>query len=367
MKKIFFPVLLLVLLIGLPLAGILVAGKPISQYCEFPPLTRYVSHAQVSWILFTVLAVFGVLIGALLLIQVSVKPGSRQGETKQTHFYHFPWWAISGLLLTIVSWILAWNRFSWFAPFQSHTFIPLWLGYILIVNGLTFFRSGTCLLTDRTIYFYSLFPVSSLFWWFFEYLNRFVQNWYYVGVEDFSVARYVITASISFSTVLPAVVSVNELLKGSPGFKDAFGDFWAIRISRPCLVALPALIVSSAGLYLMGLYPDILFSLLWISPLVIITSMHGLFGIRTVFHQIVTGSWTGICRLAVSGIICGFFWEMWNYFSYAKWIYSIPYVGRFKIFEMPLLGYAGYLPFGLECAVISSIVIGLDEIMGHDS
>jgi hypothetical protein len=43
---------------------------------------------------------------------------------------------------------------------------------------------------------------------------------------------------------------------------------------------------------------------------------------------------------------------MWNFYSLAKWKYSIPFVHRFEIFEMPVLGYFGYLPFGLECAVI---------------
>ena len=30
---------------------------------------------------------------------------------------------------------------------------------------------------------------------------------------------------------------------------------------------------------------------------------------------------------------------------------------RFRIFEMPLLGYAGYLPFGIECAAIAALVL----------
>jgi hypothetical protein len=47
---------------------------------------------------------------------------------------------------------------------------------------------------------------------------------------------------------------------------------------------------------------------------------------------------------------------MWNYFSLAKWEYSIPLVHRFEVFEMPLLGYAGYLPFGLECLVIGHMI-----------
>ncbi|MBW2675319.1 MAG: hypothetical protein JRD89_18220 [Deltaproteobacteria bacterium] len=47
---------------------------------------------------------------------------------------------------------------------------------------------------------------------------------------------------------------------------------------------------------------------------------------------------------------------MWNWKSLAKWGYSIPFVHRYPIFEMPILGYAGYLPFGIECAIVGAIV-----------
>ena len=60
--------------------------------------------------------------------------------------------------------------------------------------------------------------------------------------------------------------------------------------------------------------------------------------------------------LAVGALICGFFWEMWNFWSMAKWVYAVPFVQKFHIFEMPILGYAGYLPFGLECAIIAERV-----------
>jgi hypothetical protein len=52
---------------------------------------------------------------------------------------------------------------------------------------------------------------------------------------------------------------------------------------------------------------------------------------------------------------------MWNFYSLAKWKYSIPLVHRFAIFEMPVLGYAGYLPFGLECAVVAALMEDLLE------
>ncbi len=35
-----------------------------------------------------------------------------------------------------------------------------------------------------------------------------------------------------------------------------------------------------------------------------------------------------------------------------KWVYAVPWVHAFQIWEMPLIGFAGYLPFGVECAAV---------------
>jgi hypothetical protein len=56
------------------------------------------------------------------------------------------------------------------------------------------------------------------------------------------------------------------------------------------------------------------------------------------------------------------FWELWNSGSLAHWEYTIPFTHRFQLFEMPLLGYAGYLPFGLECLVVVQLFIPADWI-----
>lgn len=68
------------------------------------------------------------------------------------------------------------------------------------------------------------------------------------------------------------------------------------------------------------------------------------------------GYWKDIFLLALAALIFGFFWEMWNYYSFAKWEYSIPFVHRYLILEMPVLGYLGYLPFGIQCGLIGLII-----------
>ena len=42
-------------------------------------------------------------------------------------------------------------------------------------------------------------------------------------------------------------------------------------------------------------------------------------------------------------------WEFWNYWSRAKWHYTVPIMEHLKIFEMPVPGYLGFPAFALEC------------------
>jgi hypothetical protein len=54
-------------------------------------------------------------------------------------------------------------------------------------------------------------------------------------------------------------------------------------------------------------------------------------------------------NLAGSGFLCGLLWEFWNYWSRAKWHYTVPIMENLKIFEMPVPGYFGFPAFALEC------------------
>jgi hypothetical protein len=342
------------LLLVLPLLGVWLAGRDVSLYLEFPPVTRYVSHAHFSWAFFIALTV--VIVAIVLPFQIRVFRRCKLAPAAPVPVRKFPWWGILSLFFGLVFWILAWTRFPWFKSFQLYTFTPLWLSFILFVNALTFRRTGRCLLKNRPRFFCLLFPLSALFWWFFEYLNRFVQNWYYVGEEVFTKLEYFLLASLSFSTVLPAVLSIYALVKSMPRVGAGLSDFIPVRIRKPRAFAGTALVVSGAGLALIGLLPDFLFPLLWLSPLIIIVSIQAIRGKHTIFSPLEKGDWSRIYTLALTALVCGFFWEMWNFFSLAKWVYEVPFVSRFKLFEMPILGYFGYLPFGLECAVIGDML-----------
>jgi len=251
---------------------------------------------------------------------------------------------------------MAWNRFPWFAWGQRYTFTPLWLGYILIINALTFKRTGRCLVHNHKRYLLLLFPASSAFWWFFEYLNRFVQNWYYLGVMDYGPLQYMLHATVSFSTVLPAVASTAELLRSFPRMSDSTRCMKSWTVAHPKTASWALLVISGTGLACIGKWSDYVYPLLWVSPVLIIMALQVIFGETTVFSGIKQGDWSVVWVPAVSALICGLFWELWNFKSLAHWEYSVPFVGRFHVFSMPILGFAGYLPFGLECMMVAEIV-----------
>jgi len=347
-------VLITLLLTGLPLLGVFLAGLPIARYLQFPPRTLYVEHAPFSWMAFGVIGLIAAALYAVLvwLVWPRGKPAPHGSPPLARRF---PWWGwlAAGLLGSF--WLLAWTRLPALRAWQPYTFTPLWLSFILLVNAVTWWRSGRSLLTHRTGFFLSLFPLSALFWWYFEYLNRFVQNWHYIGIESFGPLRYAVHATLAFSTVLPAVVSTIDWLATFPRLGNLrYRPAWSSIRSR--VLAWILLLVSAISLCCLGIWPDGLFPLVWVAPLLLIVSLQMLTGQETVFTPVSEGHWRVVSLPMLAALICGVLWEMWNQYSLAKWIYLIPYVQRFELFEMPILGYVGYLPFGLECLAIVGLL-----------
>jgi hypothetical protein len=337
------------LVLLLPLAGAAAMGKPLATYLRFPPKIPDVQHVPFSLPVFLGLALL-ILAATVPLLLRLISFRRKDGPRKPV--IPFPRWGWAGAGLGAVSWVLAWGRIPWMDGFQAHTFTPLWIAFILLVNAFTVRRTGRCLMLSRTRPFLLLFPVSAGFWWAFEYLNRFVGNWSYVGGVEFGAVEYFLFATLPFSTVLPAVLSTRELLLSYPRFDGAFREWRPLSPARPGAIGLAALLLSCAGLFALGIVPDFTFPLLWVAPPTLLISLAALRGEPHALSGIASGDWRPAVSSVLAALLCGFFWETWNFGSYAKWVYAIPYVDALHVFEMPLLGYAGYLPFGVLCAEV---------------
>ncbi|GCE10257.1 hypothetical protein [Tengunoibacter tsumagoiensis] len=266
----------------------------------------------------------------------------------------FPWYGYVALILCLVAWICSWLRIE---PFYRYTFFPLWLGYILFVDALNLHLQRTSLLKRMGIRYLLLFAISSLFWWIFEVLNIPVQNWHYHLDQSYSPWLYFVLASLSFSTVLPAVLETAELLLNIPALRPQLpADQAGPRL--PGSVLLGVEFLGCACLLLPILLPHYCFGLIWLSVVLVLDPINNLIGRKSAIAHIAVGDWRFIV-LPLAGLCCGFFWEMWNFYALPKWSYTVPFIGFWKIFEMPLLGYTGYLPFALELFALYQTVLWL--------
>ena len=109
----------------------------------------------------------------------------------------------------------------------------------------------------------------------------------------------------------------------------------------------------------MLVWPAVFFPFLWISVYFILEPVNIWLGHRSLADATTTGDWRPVISLWLGVLLTAFFWEMWNYLSLPKWIYHVPWGNWLHIFEMPLLGYGGYLPFSLELYAVYHLVAGL--------
>lgn len=273
---------------------------------------------------------------------IEMQESGRDQERPEDLAQGQPWQLVVGVVLIAVAWPLAWLGP---APYSHYTFFPLWFGYILTVDGLTLRRNGTSLLTRDGHRFALLFAFSLPLWWLFEFANHYLQNWKYLQATHYSPVAFAVLASLAFSTVMPAVFVTAELYR-SFAF-PTFARRW-IRIapSRGGLIAISAL---GLAMFVASLvFPRVAFPLVWIGVFLLLDPINALTGGKSLTEQIAKGRWDTVLVLFAAAITCGFFWEMWNFWSLPKWVYDLRYVGRPKLFEMPLLGYGGYFPFALE-------------------
>src|SRR6266581_1061885 len=124
-----------------------------------------------------------------------------------------PVWPLQGsfgLGLLAICWPL-----NWTLPGMrtAYLFFPLWLGYVLVVDGLVQRRTGNSLWTRSRRDFVLLFVASSPVWWLFEMINQRTGNWEYLGSNTLTRFEYYVLCTFSFSTVMPAVFETAEFAR----------------------------------------------------------------------------------------------------------------------------------------------------------
>lgn len=230
-------------------------------------------------------------------------------------------------------------------------FTPIaWTAWILLADAMVWSVKGTSRLRNQPRALGLVALLSLPLWLIFEAYNLRLQNWTYVGLPANLVARY-FGYAWSFMTITPAILVTADLV-------DSFGWFPAaarpVKISLDVqrammaagalLLAVPVLVPREAGAYL--------FAAVWLGFIFLLEPANHRLGLASLLSDLQQGRRGRIYALLVSGWVCAWLWEFWNYWAAAKWIYIFPMFQSVKIFEMPAPGFLGFPPFALECFVM---------------
>ena len=286
-----------------------------------------------------------------------VKPSQKKTTTDPgTRAIGFPPWFWIGLAVTLASWVV-----QWFGPetLTKYIFTPLWWGFIAVIDGIVYRRTNACSIFSRMPKQLLSFVIMSIAgWYFFEWLNWFVlENWVYPNSPGiFTVPEAYFWFTLTYTCVWPAIFEWYSLLRTFPSLTRRWENGPVIHLSST-LVLLVLGVGTITGV-LVGFLPHLLFFTVWLGSLLVLPAAMSLLKFWTPFTPIAKGNWTPLILMAIAGLCNGLFWEFWNHGSEFfnpgtnpnYWVYEVPYVNVIHLFsEMPLLGYFGYFPFGVQC------------------
>jgi len=243
-------------------------------------------------------------------------------------------------------------------PFWSWNTPIAWSGFIIFADAIVWRARGHSWIRSAPREFIALAAASILLWVVFEGFNLIIRNWYYTGLPESAALRY-FGYAWSFATIWPAIFIGAELVavaRGAGGSGRAGESSGSDEARASALPALPALLSVAAGALMLAspflTSPSVaryLAAPVWLGFILLLDPINARLGGESLWRDWRAGRADRAINLSLSGILCGVLWEFWNYWSRAKWHYSVPIMEHLKIFEMPVPGYLGFPAFALEC------------------
>jgi hypothetical protein len=239
--------------------------------------------------------------------------------------------------------------------FTTWLYFFAWYSLIVWLDGLLILAKEESWLWDKTGAFLRLAGWSVTVWLVFEAFNLFLHNWRYVGVEPRLWVRWP-GYLLSFATVMPGIFLLAENLAARGYFSPSAGKPREVRGWQPLWLMLGA-----ACLVLPPVFPNSAFPLIWLTFIFLLDPINDLLTGDSFTRRWLSGGRQEHYCLFAAGFLCGLFWEFWNFPAASRWVYTLPVLNFGKIFEMPILGYLGFPPFALECAIMYNFLVIVDE------
>jgi len=231
-------------------------------------------------------------------------------------------------------------------------FTPIaWSAYLVLADAMVWSIRGKSRIMDEPHEFAALAALSLPLWLIFEAYNLRLRNWAYTGLPANWLARD-FGFAWSFMTIIPAVLITADLVESfgwfagePPKWKCPRTSLGGLTAAGALCLSVPLLLPREAGAYL--------FALVWVGFILLLEPANYRLRLSSLLRDVEEGRHSRLYALLVSGWVCGWLWEFWNYWAAARWQYTFPMFQRWKIFAMPAPGYLGFLPFALECSVMA--------------
>jgi hypothetical protein len=242
------------------------------------------------------------------------------------------------------------------APFMTTWFYSFaWWSCLLILDGFNVRRTGISPLFTGGRDFLFVAYISVPVWLIFELFNLRLRNWSYHAVPASLPVRW-LGYAVAFATVIPAIKEFATLFAGV--FRAAL-RFPPLRVTRNLLRASLGL---GAVLLVLPLgWPRLFFPLVWLGFIFLLEPLNYRRRSVSFLRDLETGDGSRLLAWMAGGLAAGLTWELLNWWAGAHWEYHIPYFNFGRIFQMPVLGFGGFIPFALEVFALEAVLKSFDR------
>ncbi len=230
-----------------------------------------------------------------------------------------------------------------------------WWSLLLVLDAVNLRRTGVSPMTADFPLFVRTAFLSVPAWLVFEAFNIRLRNWSYHGLPPDLPVRW-LGYFVAFATVTPALKELAAL----------FLSFGRERSGARRFKVTPALLgrLTAAGALMLALpivAPRLFFPLVWLGFVFLLDPVNYRRGRPSFLRDFEDGRRGPVTAWMFAGLAAGLIWEFLNWWSGSHWEYHIPYLNFGRIFQMPVFGFVGFIPFALEIYALDAFLQGAYE------
>lgn len=229
-------------------------------------------------------------------------------------------------------------------PFMKTWFFNfVWWPFILVLDSLNFRWTKSSPLSQSVRRFLFMAYISVGVWLVFELFNLRLRNWSYHSLPPSFFLRWT-GYFVAFASVVPAMQELSLFFQHL--FRKKNLAFFRIK-TKPVILKL-YVCLGILFILLSLVWPRIFFPLVWLCFIFIFEPINFWLNNKTVLSDFKRGKGNTFWSWIFAGLTAGILWEFWNFWAGSHWEYSLLYFNFGRIFQMPVLGYLGFLPFAIE-------------------